>query len=172
MFGPLQDVLALVVEHIEKMSFSVRDRDLHVLQTAHLSVDAGRLEGAQKAEARDFLHPQLRDLLAFEADRAGVDRVISDDRIEQGRLARAVRADQPGDTTARHGQGNVAVGDDAAKRFCDIRELDDRVVHSAPFACGANSIACDRTSRSLDAMRTPKRSGYFSISQPTMPCWK
>ena len=73
---------AFVREHIEKSGLSMRNRDLHVLQTTHLSVDSGGLECAQQAEPRDFLYPQLRDLLAFEADRAGVDGMISDDRVE------------------------------------------------------------------------------------------
>src|SRR5262245_21173581 len=161
---------ALVGEHVKKAGPPVWNRDLHVLQATHLSVDASGLKRAKQTEPGDFLYPQLRDLLTFEADRARVNWMISEDRVEQGGLAGPVRTDQPGNFAPWHGQGNVTVGDDTAERFCHVRKLDDCVVHSAPSACGAISMACDRTSRSLGATRIPNRSGYFSISQPTMPC--
>src|SRR6476646_11110384 len=108
MFGPFDDVRPVVGEHVEKTGLPVRNRDLHVLQAAHLSVDAGGLEGAQKAEPGDFLHPQLRDFLTFEADRARVDRMISDARGEQGGLAGYVGPDECRAAAAWLGWGKLA----------------------------------------------------------------
>jgi hypothetical protein len=65
----------------------VRHRNQHVLDAVHLAVDAGLLEGAQQPQPGDLLDPEGRDFLVFEADRAAVDGVIADDRVEQRRLA-------------------------------------------------------------------------------------
>src|SRR3546814_20722563 len=108
------------------------DRDLHVLQAVHLRVDAGLLEGPQQSEARDLRHPQLRDLAILEADRAAVDRVVADDRVEQRGLAGAVRPDQPGAAAVRPVERDVDVGAHAAERLGDAADLHD-VAHSVAY---------------------------------------
>src|SRR5262249_53283559 len=107
------------------------------------------------------------------ADRPRIDRVIANDRIEQRGLAGAVRSDQAGDAAACNGERDVAIGFHAAVRLADVGKLDDgAVVHSAPPGCGSRpaptGVSCLRSPGGL----APKRCGYFSISQPTMPCWK
>ena len=96
-------------EHIEEPGLAVRYRDQHVLQAVHLAVDARGLERAQHAEARDLLHAQPRNFATVETDGARVDRVISDDRVEQRGFSRAVRSDHSGDAAARHSQRDAPI---------------------------------------------------------------
>src|SRR5262249_18635174 len=116
----------------------------HVLEAAHLPEDAGLLEGADEAEARDVGHPQARDLLAGEADRAAVDRMGAYDRVEQRRLAGAVRADEADDLPLPHGEADLAVGDAAAIAFGDLVDLEQRAHSAAPPAAAGRSRANSR----------------------------
>src|SRR5262245_36820130 len=102
LLGALDGVMALACKHVEQSRVAVRDRDQHVLQAAHLAVNASGLERAQHAQARNLLHPEAGDLSAIEANRARIDWMVADDRVEERGLARAVGPDEAGDAPTRH----------------------------------------------------------------------
>ena len=159
------DVLAGVApERIEEAHLAMRQGHQHVLDAVHRAVDARLLERAQQAETRDLLHLHLRYFGPLVADRAGIDRVVADDGIEQRRLAGAVRPDQAGDGATRDRHRNVAVGDDAAERLGDALDLDDAAHGAAPARASPPA--------SLRSTRMPNHSGFLYVSQPITPSWK
>src|SRR3546814_5446466 len=81
------------------------------------------------AEAGDLRHSERRYLTVFELDRAAVDRVVADDRVEQRGLAGAVGADEAGDLAARHRQRDGAVGEPAAERLGNVLDGNHRLAH-------------------------------------------
>ena len=69
-------------EHLGQSLTGMRHADLHILDAGHLAVDACLLKGSQQSESRDLWHLQVRDLLAFKLDGAGIDRVVPHYRVE------------------------------------------------------------------------------------------
>src|SRR6185436_14227213 len=53
------------------------------------------LVGPRDARARDAVRGRADELLALEADRAAIDRVMAAHHVDQGGLSRAIRPDQP-----------------------------------------------------------------------------
>ena len=162
--GPLGHLRRVLGEHVADAFVAVGDRDQHVSDAVHLRIDPRLLEGAQQAQAGDPRDPQFRDLLALEPDRAGIDGVIADDRVEQRRLARAVGADQAGDPPFGHIEGDIVVGDDAAEGLGDAFDLDHLAHSAAPRPLSSAPMPSSTT--------MPNFSGHFSCAQPRMPCWK
>src|SRR4051794_40326289 len=71
--------------------------DQHVLECGEVREKPAILEGAANAARGDALGREALDRIALEADAAGGDRRAAGDRIEERRLAGAVRADQRAD---------------------------------------------------------------------------
>src|SRR6266849_1274574 len=132
-----------------------RHADQHVLHARHPPVDAGLLERAEQAQARDLRHAQPGDLASLESDRSPVDRVLADDGVEQRGLARSVGADQAVDLPRRDREAHVLVRDHAAERLADVLDFEDRG-HQPP-------------SEAASSTPWPNRSGHFSRAQPRMP---
>ena len=107
------------------------ERELHRLAHGELREQGGRLERAPEPQVRALVGGQPADIVAEELDPARA-RDVATDRVEQCRLTRAVRADQPDhrsgggadidrvdrdDATEAHGQAgcreHASVGVDA-----------------------------------------------------------
>ena len=129
----------------------VSSRQGDVLQQRHLGEDARHLEGAADALPGDLVGRQSRNVLSAVEDAPAVQRQISHDGIEQGRLAGAVGADLAALVRERardavdHGglagavgadqaddlalsDGKAAPGErvDAPEAFPDVVDLQDR----------------------------------------------
>ena len=65
-----------------------------VLQDGEAHEQPGELERTADAEVKDAIGRSVGDVVAAEAHRALLDALIAGDDVEQGRLARAVGADQ------------------------------------------------------------------------------
>src|SRR3990172_13250672 len=65
--------------------------------------------------------------MAVEVDLAFIGRVEADDDVEECRLPRTVRADQPRDRPGPDGERASVDGTDAAKRLHDVLYHEDRV---------------------------------------------
>jgi len=76
---------------------------------------AGELEGANQAEASAAVGGQVRDVPALVADRAAGDGQRAGQHGQQRRLARPVRADQPGQRAAPDRERDVVDRPDAAE---------------------------------------------------------
>src|SRR6185503_13788951 len=95
------------------------------------------------------------------------------DGIEERGLARAVRADEPGDRAALHRERYVPVGDHAAVSLGDAADLDDRVGHAfATFGAGAGRGASAGSGPAFSSTFTPNHSGWRLFTHPRIPCWK
>src|SRR3546814_3502189 len=72
---------------------------LDILRDRHAAKDRGFLRQIAKAKDRAAIHRQRGDVGAVEPDAPGVGLYRPPDRIEAGRLARAVRPQEPDDLT-------------------------------------------------------------------------
>ena len=98
------------------------DADHHVLEGGHLAEQTDVLERPRDARARVIalrLNPARS--LALERDHPARERVHAGDGVEDGRLARAVRADEPEDLALVDVQGHVAERGDPAEPHGDVR---------------------------------------------------
>jgi hypothetical protein len=68
-----------------------------ILLDRHAPEDRGLLREVADPPPRAQVHRQLGDLLTVERDAAAVRRDQAEDAVERGRLARAVRSEQPDD---------------------------------------------------------------------------
>ena len=109
-----------------------RQADEHVLHARHPAVDARLLERPQQAQTRDLRHAQPGDVAPLESDRSAVDRMLTDDGVEERRLARTVRPDQPVDLPFGDGEVDVVVRDHSAERLADVLDLENRAAHAGP----------------------------------------
>ena len=109
-FRPLGGIGSDFREHLGYGYIPLWDGDLHVVHAVHLAVDPRLLKRAQHSTPGDLLHPKVGDFPPFELDRALVDRMVANDRIEQCRLARAIGTDKPGDLAFGNGDADVVVG--------------------------------------------------------------
>src|SRR5690606_6499270 len=110
----------------------------------------------------DLLNIEPGDLLAVEPDRAFIDRVIANDRVEKRCLAGAVGSDQSRYSAPRNAHRNIAVGDNAAERFRHPFDVENRIAHSAAPGSGAAASAT-ASSRSLRSTTIPNHSGLCSM---------
>ena len=75
-----------------------------VLDDAHIGDEFDMLESARDAESGDVARLRIADRAAVEKDVAGGQRQDAGDQVENGALARAVRADQRDDLPCCHGK--------------------------------------------------------------------
>src|SRR5205085_8014346 len=98
-------------------------REREVVEHAEAPEDAGDLVAAREA-GRDARMGWLPgDVGAVEDDAAALGREHAGDLTDQRRLAGAVRPDQRVHLAARHFQGHIVGGDDAAEAFADAPKL-------------------------------------------------
>ena len=102
-----------------------------VLQRRHLREEPDVLERARDAEVVDLVRLGAGDLLALEPDLALGRGVDAGHRVEAGRLAGAVGADQAEDLAAADLEVDVVEGHDAAEAQRDVVDLEQGLAHLA-----------------------------------------
>src|SRR5262249_53121192 len=95
----------------------------HVVEDAQRREHARSLKRADDAAARDVAWPAPAERRAVPGDTATCRSQITRDRIERGRLAGAVGADEAGDRTALHTKGDSGQSGHAA-------ELDPKIFNA------------------------------------------
>ena len=98
-----------------------------VLARRRAGKDADELEGSGDAGATYLEGPDADDLIALKDDRPGVRRQFASDEVEDGGLARAVRADEAGDAAGGDIEGEVADGDETAESFPEAMDAEHGV---------------------------------------------
>jgi len=96
-----------------------------VLEDGEVREDVGDLVRLRDAEARDPVLRQAGDLPAFEPDPAGGGRHLARDQPEEGRLARAVRADDRAQLAALDLEVHLRDGHEAAEASGQALGADD-----------------------------------------------
>ena len=113
-----------VVDHLERLGVDVPaarvGADEHVVQHGHRPEQLDVLEGASDPAPDDPVHGRLQQALTGELDLALVRRVEPRDHVERGRLAGAVRPDQPDDLAFLDVERDPVEGDDPAEPASDI----------------------------------------------------
>ena len=144
-----------VVGDLERVAAAVpapgREPEAEVLLDREPGEDPPALRHERHAGVRDRLGALPPQRAAAQPDLAGRRRHDAHDRVQRGRLARAVRADQADDLALVDAQPHVAHGGDAAVAHLDAVELEDRLRHRR----------CGRRSR---PGRRPRRRGCARIS--------
>ena len=100
--------------------------DEHVLEHAHLGEETDRLERARDAAPDDRVRPKPHEARALEHQAACVGPDEPGHDVEERRLARPVRADQPDDGAARNDQVDLVEGDDASEASGHALHLENR----------------------------------------------
>ena len=98
--------------------------DHDVFEDAQIREQAEVLKGAGDAAFEDAMRRQPQDLDAGETDRAAIGRHEAGDRVEEGRLARTVRANDGDDAVRRDAQRHRAQRNQAAKPHGQILDLE------------------------------------------------
>ena len=89
------------------------------------------MKRARDAALDDFVDAQAGERLAAEGHRAVRRRVDAGDEVEDGGLARAVRADQPAEFALADGEVDRADGGEAAEADGGLVELEERGGHQS-----------------------------------------
>src|SRR6478672_5045331 len=150
--------------------------DEDVLQHTHPREQLEVLEGAGDPE------PDHADRPPVEDDVAPVEPVEAGDRVEGGRLAGAVRSDQPRDRPFGDLEGDVVERDDPAEAQSRVVEREERHGQSAacsdrpPADCipasipGGAAPSGKRASSSVRSASGSQPSGASSSSPAVQPC--
>src|SRR5262249_5858600 len=101
-------------------------RHHHVLEDGEARERLHDLERPGDAAPADLVRAQAVDPLAFEEDLAGGRAEVSVEEVEERRLARAVRADEPEDLALREGKREVRGGRQPAEALADVLHLEER----------------------------------------------
>ncbi len=111
----------------------------HVFEHGEILEEADGLEGPGDAELDDAVGGPVRDVSALEADSSPVGAVIAGDEVEDGGLARPVRADEPDDGPLLHVEGDFVYGRQSAEGLGNALKLQQ--AHGAPPALRASGSA-------------------------------
>src|SRR5215468_6914108 len=98
----------------------------HVVRHRELAEELRGLKGAGDAEARDGVGRGAGDAEAAQCDVAPIRAVVAGEDVQQGRLARAVGADDGGDTGGGDGERDIVEGGHAAEAHGDTVEGKER----------------------------------------------
>src|SRR5262249_49317743 len=96
---------------------------LEVLEHRHAREDAAALWRLADAELDPAVGRQLRDVLAVEEDVSRRDRPDAGDRLQSGRLAGAIGADQRDNLARVDREGQALDGPNAAVENLDVAQL-------------------------------------------------
>src|SRR5580704_1851280 len=121
-----------------------------------------QLEAACQAQAGALMRDQPVERLAVEDDRAGLVVQGAAEAIDQGRLARAVGADQAQPLAARDRQVDIVQGDKATKALAEPADLEQRLCHHASLF---RRHDCTSPTMPLGAMMTNRISSTPTISR-------
>src|SRR4029077_20064899 len=105
--------------------------DPDVVEGAHVLEQPDVLEGAGDAERRGLVRLRAGDVAALEHDATLGRREDAGDRVEQGRLARAIRADQREHLAALRVERHIIHGDEAAEPLRHVLDLQDELLGRA-----------------------------------------
>ena len=104
----------------------VQPREVHeLLEHFHLR-DRGRVPPAC---SRTGVAPPRRAAVRCQSDLAGVGLEHAERDAHRGRLARAVRPDEPDDLAVRHREGDAVQGDDVAEATRETDQLEHEYRH-------------------------------------------
>jgi hypothetical protein len=104
----------------ERLAPLVLRREHHVLEDGHLLEFPGDLEGPDEPPVGDLIRFESGDVLPVEVDRAVVGFVDAGDAVEHRRLARAVRADQPGEPAGLDREARPVDRDDPPETLVEV----------------------------------------------------
>jgi hypothetical protein len=104
----------------------------HVLRDVEVVGQGEVLVDELDAERRRIPRVVQRDRVALEAELAAVDGVDTRDALDEGRLARAVVADQRGHLAGIDVEVHVVEHVDGTEALVQLRDLQDRVSHGSP----------------------------------------
>src|SRR3990172_3513032 len=138
-----------------------------VFQRGQVGEQPDVLIGAGDAQLGDPVGGEPFQMVAVEEDLAGLRLVETGDTVEEGRLARAVRADDAVDGAFLDFQIKVVDGSQAAEAFGDLASGQDRghgvVSQEAGADSGATSLAAASWNSRLWVASGQKPSGRVSI---------
>jgi hypothetical protein len=130
---------ALALPEVVARAQAPLQRHAHVLQHGHVREHRGDLEGADHAAARDVRRLLARDVVLVEEDRARGRRQEFREQVEEGRLPRAVGADERVDGAPAHLHAHLVDGDEALEFLREAAGFEDGVAgrHGADDATAA-----------------------------------
>src|SRR5581483_2298062 len=98
--------------------------ELDVLQHREVGEEPNGLEGAGEAPARETMRAPARDVVPVEDDRSGGRPLETGERVDEGRLPRAVRPDQAEDLALSQHEIDPVHGPDAAEVHLEPARLE------------------------------------------------
>ena len=112
--------------------------------------DAGDLERARDPVYRDPIGREPGDVTITEADAAGVWHIEPRDAVEGDGLARAVRADEPGDGAGLDGEGHPVDGGEPAERLGEVLDAEaDQARDASPAPVRLDASPSARSTRTV-----------------------
>ena len=111
----------------------------HIFEHGEILEETDRLEGPGDAELDDAVGEPVRDVFALEADCPPVGAVVPGDEVEDRRLARPVRADEPDDGPLLHVEGDFVYGHQSAEGLGEVLKIQQ--AHGLPPALRASGSA-------------------------------
>src|SRR6266540_6443618 len=136
-----------------------------VLQRGQLGEHADDLERPANAAARDLIGLAPVDAHAVEQDAPRIAALHAGDAVEQGGLARAIRADETVDPAALEGERHAVDGVDAAEVLVKLDHLERRAGRQIVLGRRYFSCRSPRTPRGMASttamMMAPNKSGWM-----------
>src|SRR6476619_1325063 len=121
-------------------------REEDVVEDRHAGERTWYLEGSHQAPLRDAVRRRAIDAAAFELHRSSLCGQEPGDDVEQGRLTRAVGADQCGDGSLIHVKRCFVDSAEPAESAHDVAHLENRGAHSRTISLRLPKIPCGRKS--------------------------
>ena len=118
-------------QKLERMAGVRLHRERHVVERGEIVEQRGDLERAREPELAAPVDRQRGDVVAGEADAAGVRRDLAGELADQRGLAGAVRADDGVQLARRHRERDAVGGDHAAEALGQSVDLQQCVSHGA-----------------------------------------
>jgi hypothetical protein len=129
---------ARFVARVVAVRMAQEGADHHIVDDAHIGKCGRHLKGAADAGARMRFRRRAREVLAVEDDSPTARHGLAGEAIEKGRLAGAVRTDQPDDVTLVDGE----IGAGHGAKLAEILRHIGRVQKFAAVRHGAVSAKC------------------------------
>src|SRR5690606_29720707 len=156
---------------VEQAAVARQQGGLDIFQRAHRPEGGRRLEGAAYALAPDPLGRQADQFAPGQLHRPGIRPHLAVDRIEAGRLARAVGADEGQHLAGGQRERHVVERADAAERFAQAAHLQQRRVHGRAPAPRAARLARPPGNAITSAnTATPSTACQYSVNRAALSC--